>query len=567
MPKKTAAIMLDRLQNALVAQGVTLKRHALLEVASSAFGHRNSNEFTDAARKGELTPPPALPVGSVMLPNGEELIILRDQVANSSYGICAAFVEQVVEGVKAETIGITPYGHLAWLGDLAAGDIAPIRMPDAKEADTRSGPMHLGIVTHKHGENEYLAATRELLEAEIDAYCIENWFEIRGEEDVPEDPSGLPLGEAMRIYFEIMEEREAEWVSTSEVEPTVDDAGDRTVEVGSDDQEAIVEDLERALASGFWNELAQSDDVAGDVEARRQSRETREAIGRAIALLRDRPATTSARDARVSASGIDPAEEPVWMTDSEGDDTFQVGRAMLQRLGLPYGFADGEFLPLTDREYAVLCPNETTGRLGVSIRLGMSALYKGVKHVAPEIQFDFGDPEGQGPSRDEALAEAEAFMAMVREDVEALGGHLVLTSDATDYAHELTVLLPFSVATTSGSEDDWKAALSYLLRPARLRTGGSDEAEQKRVAAVFNPQAWMRDYAYSVDCQGDSTWDATFDLLLWGWDEVEKAVDGTTDFDFLRDSALAPKWVQDWSGPFEVEIDAGEVDSLFNVIR
>jgi hypothetical protein len=566
MPNKTAAIMLDRLHNALVRQGVTLKRHALLEVAACAFGHRNSNEFTASAKKGDLTPPPALPIGTIMLPTGEEMIILRDQTANSPYGICSAFVEQVVEDVKSETIGITPYGHLAWLGDVAAAVIPPIEAKHAAAHDAKVGTMHLGIVTHKHGENEYLATTRELLEAQIDAYCVENWFEIQGADDVPEDPTVLSPGEAMRIYFEIMEEREAEWVSTSEVEP---DGAEASVTMDPEPAEtaSVLEDLERSLAARFWSELAQGDDVAGDLEAMRQSRETREAIGRAIALLRSDPVPTTTRNARLSASGIDPADEPVWITDSQGDDTFQVSRAMLQRLGLPYGFADDEYLPLTDREYEVLGANDSTGRYGVSIRLGMSVLYKGIKHVAPEITFDFGDPEGQDPSREEALAQAKAFMAMVREDVEALGGHLILTEDATDYAHELTVLLPFHVATQSGTPEDWKAALSYLLRPARLRAGGVDVAEQKQVEAVFNPQAWMRDYAYSVDCQGDSAWDATFDLLLCGWDEVEKAVEGTTDFDFLKDSPLAPKWVQDWSGPFEVEIDAQDVDALFNVIR
>ncbi len=51
---KSLPVILDRLDWALKAQGVNLKRSQLLEVASAAFGHHNSNETTAAAKAGRL---------------------------------------------------------------------------------------------------------------------------------------------------------------------------------------------------------------------------------------------------------------------------------------------------------------------------------------------------------------------------------------------------------------------------------------------------------------------------------------------------------------------------------
>jgi hypothetical protein len=64
--------------------------------------------------------------------------------------------------------------------------------------------------------------------------------------------------------------------------------------------------------------------------------------------------------------------------------------------------------------------------------------------------------------------------------------------------------------------------------------------------AHFHPQAWQNDYAIDVDPEGDTSWDVG---------EVPADLeDDNYESDQLRFHKNAPQWVQDWSGPFWVEI-------------
>ena len=119
-------IHLDRLDAALRAQGVELRRMALLEVAAAAFGHRNSQATTAAARAGRLTPPMAEALGHVTLADGGELVVARDPVAGAPYAVDASFLERVE--CRGETFGPSPYGHLLDLSGLL-GDARPATPP------------------------------------------------------------------------------------------------------------------------------------------------------------------------------------------------------------------------------------------------------------------------------------------------------------------------------------------------------------------------------------------------------------------------------------------------------
>lgn len=128
---KTSPIYLDRLEKALRAQGLTLKRSQLLEIAAASFGYHNSNEFSAAAKRGDLTPPAALPIGRLSLPDGQAVVIVTDQTANAPYALDEAFVEQVVDDERAERIGVTPYGHLANLTAIGSTIIPELGAPVA----------------------------------------------------------------------------------------------------------------------------------------------------------------------------------------------------------------------------------------------------------------------------------------------------------------------------------------------------------------------------------------------------------------------------------------------------
>lgn len=84
---------------------------------------------------------------------------------------------------------------------------------------------------------------------------------------------------------------------------------------------------------------------------------------------------------------------------------------------------------------------------------------------------------------------------------------------------------------------------------------GSPEYSKPRVIAKFQPQAWVNDYAYPVDPAGDPEWDVTDEIVAMGREKALALKDDTYESDYLRYSRHAPKWVQEWSGPFYIEIE------------
>lgn len=64
----------------------------------------------------------------------------------------------------------------------------------------------------------------------------------------------------------------------------------------------------------------------------------------------------------------------------------------------------------------------------------------------------------------------------------------------------------------------------------------------------FHPQAWINDYAIEADPEGETDF-----IALWPSDRAIPEQD-TYQSDNLRHDPRAPKWIQDWSGPFYIEI-------------
>lgn len=73
-----------------------------------------------------------------------------------------------------------------------------------------------------------------------------------------------------------------------------------------------------------------------------------------------------------------------------------------------------------------------------------------------------------------------------------------------------------------------------------------------RYEAEFSPQAWVNDYAMSVDPQGPTAWDATEFVQQAAPEWVRRTLERGNDHDdILRTDPNAPEWVREWSGPFE----------------
>jgi hypothetical protein len=75
------------------------------------------------------------------------------------------------------------------------------------------------------------------------------------------------------------------------------------------------------------------------------------------------------------------------------------------------------------------------------------------------------------------------------------------------------------------------------------------------IIARFHPQAWVNDYAIDADPEGEVTWDVTSEVLAMPEDTRNRLQDDQYETDNLRFSTNAPKWIQDWSGPFYVEVE------------
>lgn len=75
-----------------------------------------------------------------------------------------------------------------------------------------------------------------------------------------------------------------------------------------------------------------------------------------------------------------------------------------------------------------------------------------------------------------------------------------------------------------------------------------------RYIASFVPQAWINDYAVTVDAEGPTEWDCSAYMAALPDDAAREAAQewDTYPSDNVRNDPAAPAWVRDWSGPFYV---------------
>jgi hypothetical protein len=77
--------------------------------------------------------------------------------------------------------------------------------------------------------------------------------------------------------------------------------------------------------------------------------------------------------------------------------------------------------------------------------------------------------------------------------------------------------------------------------------------------AIFHPQAWVNDYAIDVDPEGPTSWEITPEFLEETQNAhtyPERVLEASTyESDELRYDPAAPAWVQDWHGPFWIEVE------------
>jgi len=208
------AIHTDRLKKTLEKNGVSWKRHKILELLSSIFGYRNSNELTAAHKRGEIAPPKVVPVGEFSLPNGETIVVARDPIANASYAIDQAFLAQVVAEDRAETFGPTPYGHLVDLSRLLDAKLEKLEPTNAQTASGKSAEIDLfcALKSFRNGGEGITAyLSEDELYADCAYLCRNDWKRRSQMGGIPEgfNPETASDREVVEIYYSDANERES----------------------------------------------------------------------------------------------------------------------------------------------------------------------------------------------------------------------------------------------------------------------------------------------------------------------------------------------------------------------
>lgn len=88
----------------------------------------------------------------------------------------------------------------------------------------------------------------------------------------------------------------------------------------------------------------------------------------------------------------------------------------------------------------------------------------------------------------------------------------------------------------------------------------------RRYKAKFIPQAWINDYAFPIDPEGEIEWDCTtFVTSPPAWCErfseaaVQRKIEENGYFldadDVLKNDPTSPEWVRRWRGPFTITVE------------
>ena len=75
------------------------------------------------------------------------------------------------------------------------------------------------------------------------------------------------------------------------------------------------------------------------------------------------------------------------------------------------------------------------------------------------------------------------------------------------------------------------------------------------VSLSFVPQKWVNDYAIEQEPRGEKTWKIPTSDFLRDFPDQDTWEADHEKRDSMRHHPNAPRWVKEWEGPFEVELD------------
>jgi len=170
-------------------------------------------------------------------------------------------------------------------------------------------------------------------------------------------------------------------------------------------------------------------------------------------------------------TGSHAPEVPYMLTDS-GCEHVGGREGDYVALGRDFGSFENDFHPLDAEEMRYVADDVVAAvDESAEVRIGYSAMYRGIKHLAPTAEFRYDDGEDGDVVRESsanALARARSFQTQVLRSLKEIGGDAILTRDSGDVygdpAHTVMLLVPFAAAMSSGSPEAWKAKLAELIK-------------------------------------------------------------------------------------------------------
>ena len=547
MPNQTSAIMIDRLETALERKGVTLKRQALLEVAAYALGFRNDNVFSAAARKGELDPP----VARISSKPASSAVLLEDEEGS--------VIGAIPTGTPASPKRADQFFNFY--------DGRLFRFPDLK-------PSRIFPASENHQEaRQTLAAMLEQIDAEIEnrkhGGDPSQWAELQEVYD-----KGKTL---LDSYSQKATAPAAMSLPLRYSGSTIRDARDHAIcdmiygteEERAKNARAIIDAFMPANAApktctrcdtelgeeGLcqdvtcpFSDCLQSDPAGwtGHPEANRFIEQAPHAS------VAQRYAEHKKSIKKPNLENFHGPMDILWLTDVCGDDAYGVEADDLHRHNLSYEVIDGSFSPLSKREKEVLHPHTIlNASTKFPARLGASALSDGKKYLCPVIGFKFEDHGGE----EAAYKALSDYLESIKNDVENIGGIAFIDDEMEDDRLDVCVFIPMDILIDA-EPDDLIKALSYLLLPKEYR------ASMRSLTCDFLAQTWLDGSPISVDPDGDTSWDATFNVLL-NRAEIERSVENDDiPIDILHLGPGAPEWIRKWTGPCEIYYDEDALEKL-----
>lgn len=521
---RTLPVHLDRLDAALKAKGVTLKRHSLMEVAASAFGYVNQNQLTAAARKGDLDVPAVHGVGLIAV-GGRQVAVLEDGDGR----IFAVDAHRMQARERADAFVVSPYGGIMDLRQTG-------ELPDLR---TGGRMLHFASITHEYGSDLYCDPTEEGLKKQVADWCRRYW----NQEGVDGSYEGLSDEETCEAYFEHTEEDGVTYFDTADVSIPAS-----TVH-----------------ASRMTPHVPEDFDMTGPYVVMR----TTDDVDEPTLFWSNEDGWVDSLDATVFDSpqalpllGIDPGTVSVVPLPREIATPI-----VRQTTTRPYLNRDGKGLDivfLTNRECDVQGPEDEAKKampwieaddmevgLGPvrAAEIGYAALVEGEIYLAPTIKAFHFDAENPVRAMQKNSHELQSYATAIEPAIRAVGGMAMLEEDPE--AVMLTILVPLSEARRAADMECWKEALQDLLTP-----GGSGP----RILARFRPQKIVGDGCYDADALGSDLIDVTYELKLMGHDAIVAMEDSEDEAERLKDAVRSPEWIRAWEGPFGIDVREAAAD-------